>query len=375
MSTPPPPPQSSEQQNHSNVQPPSSSSSSPAKIETTTSAAPGCKCHCKCRCSAKNSNDNTTTISSPSTQLERGQTLLTSYYFAKFNPDESIESNRQHEKPSTYHRSRRIAAAKKQLGRLRKRDRLMRIRRNRLKFLENRRRQQLAEINTNLTKKLVYIFQYFVREQRVERQWLTDNGAAAIENPLVIRVFNSIKTFQFYVDLICSRLTVVMKRTNAGKTIDEPSGRNKFGRSNEDEGIAAMLTVPNDSSAAGGCAGGATPRSKRSLTALRSHDNTRQMLMLELQDDVNEKDFGIQKKSHASHKYINPFTRFAFAVFAQNYMEKVEDVFIGGNKPEKMEEFLEILKGFDPTTEKAPKLYYVSFFFCPNEIYEPSFLW
>lgn len=50
-----------------------------------------------------------------------------------------------------------------------------------------------------------------------------------------------------------------------------------------------------------------------------------------------------------------------FLVYAFNFYEKVEEAFKAANKPEDCKKFNNILKYFDPKTDKVSDLYYVSY--------------
>lgn len=54
-------------------------------------------------------------------------------------------------------------------------------------------------------------------------------------------------------------------------------------------------------------------------------------------------------------------------MFAQNFMDKVEETYLSENNDEKFIEFENILRSFNPSIEKAPDLYYVN-------IYKKKFL-
>ncbi len=50
---------------------------------------------------------------------------------------------------------------------------------------------------------------------------------------------------------------------------------------------------------------------------------------------------------------------FCISVYAQNFMDKVEEIYGAENKAEKVTEFLHILQTFNQATDKVEELYYV----------------
>lgn len=48
------------------------------------------------------------------------------------------------------------------------------------------------------------------------------------------------------------------------------------------------------------------------------------------------------------------------SVYAQNFMDKVEETYLAENKPEILTTFQDLLQTFSPSTDTVPDLYYVS---------------
>lgn len=54
------------------------------------------------------------------------------------------------------------------------------------------------------------------------------------------------------------------------------------------------------------------------------------------------------------------FDFLSFIVFAQNFIDKVEEIYLSDKNSNKLSEFIQILRDFDRANGKASELYHVS---------------
>lgn len=137
-------------------------------------------------------------------------------------------------------------------------------------------------------------------------------------------IFNCIKEFDIFVRLLFACLKEKMETVTA--TGSGPTA--KRAKVDDDSGDSVPVIIAPKKG---------TELNRKFLRAQRMYDNNRLLLQPEPLSVIKERD----------------------SMFAWNYMNKVKETFLGEKKPEKLNEFLRILKNVKPT-DSVPVLYQVN---------------
>ncbi|KAJ6646294.1 GON-4-like protein, partial [Pseudolycoriella hygida] len=177
-----------------------------------------------------------------------------------------------------------------------------------------------SSIRNTLSRKLAQILSCTLENS------ITFNAENA-NNHHLLAVQSSVRNFIIYMNLVEFNL----KMANINKKSNKEAGdetQNRKSKPVED------VAEPQDS--VNPCSSTSAPASTKKNPKTQRTDNTRLMLLPETREDTNEKDL----------------------VYAQNFMDKVEEVYLAENKSEKITEFLHILQTFNESTDKVEEMYY-----------------
>lgn len=193
-------------------------------------------------------------------------------------------------------------------------------------------------------------------------------------NQNLINVYNCLKTFEVYAEFV---LYCEMSNSSSIKRTKQPSST-----SPPDDGTTKKIKPSSEETVAGGSGDAAAAGTSRSSVIVASDtnppmekesamiggnkrgqklkviDNARPLVLPESKEDSNEKDFSELRLSLKLKKYLKIF--FSVSVFAQNFMDKVEETFCQENREEKFLEFEDVLKTFDPVYETVAELFHVN---------------
>lgn len=278
----------------------------------------------KCKCTGRSDgNKNATT--------DKGQTLLTSYFSKSTSstakPVQSVPDEKPQRRPPKRDLQKRRAKRV-----LRKYQRLPKVR---------QRRQP---------SKLLQILRNF---KRSSLEGLFEHNPVILN---VYRCFNSIDLFtRLLFDLHnMSGATATQNVKRPGKSSADELGKRLKIESPPfaDDGAGESPTAAAILADRDGCS-----LPKRGQKGQRTVDNTKLMMLPVSREDTNEKDFC---KCLCVFLCENSILNSGFAVFAQNFMDKVEETYFAEDRPDKVDEFHAILQKFSVDSEKAPDLYYVS---------------
>lgn len=268
--------------------------------------------------------------------LSKGQTLLTSYFqpIRKRNhdrPSEKLESSIEIEDPADLAVSNIAEIDKKRLLCLSKQ---IRRKYNRLSTGKYMIRLKTVEFLVNFAQKARK--QYSAHWNRYRR------------NKNVSFVYRCLITFQQFAIELAKRRKSETKESSSKMTtealvtnrrVQKFLNENTSAREMSEEHI--IHTVQSDSGA------------KRLPKNQRTSDNTRLLLLSENGQESSEKDF--RKQTDCETVPIQLFTNYShicfISVFAQRFLDRVEETFINENEHHKYTEFLSILRNFSENQE------------------------